>query len=50
MSWPLLAKDRMGPLRGHPPRGLGGPPAPPWATAAAMGPGGGWIGVDTHKY
>ena len=28
----------------RPPRGLGGAPAPPWATAAAaaVGPGGGW--------
>ena len=29
---------------GRPPRGLGGePPAPPWATAAAVGPGGGYV-------
>ena len=34
----LCAAEGLG--DGRPPRGLGGPPAPPWATAAAVRPGG----------
>ena len=54
----ILGASSQGHWGGSPPRGRGGPPAPPWATAAdAVGPGGGggeegginW-GGDTSEY